>query len=124
MIDPMVKVTTVKDAFMADALVRGAAADGTDGAVLIAGNGHVRADRAVPWHLQRRAPDAVTVAVGLLEVAPGEDGPAAYAARFDAESLPFDFVWFTPRSDDQDPCAAYADQLRRAKQRHLERKVE
>ncbi len=118
MIDPMVTVTTVKDVIMADTLVRGARTEGVDAALLIAGNGHVRADRGVPWYLRRGAPSAITVAIGLLEVAPGEGDPAAYAARFGAEILPFDFVWFTPRVDDRDPCAVYADQLRRVKQRH------
>ncbi len=118
MIDPMVTVTIVKDGFMADALIRGMRAEGADGALLIAGNGHARADRGVPWYLRHRAPDAATVTIGFLEVVPGEDDPAAFAARFGAEILPFDFVWFTPRVDDQDPCAVYADQLRRAKQRH------
>lgn len=118
MIDPMVTVTTVKDGFMADSLIRGARAKVADAALLIAGNGHARADRGVPWYLGHRAPSAIIVTIGLLEVAPGEADPAAYAARFDTEKLPFDFVWFTPRLDDQDPCAVYADQLRRAKQRH------
>ena len=88
------------------------------GKVLIAGNGHSRADRGVPWYLGRGAAGAAIVSVGLLEVVPGEDDPAAYAASFGAEDLPFDFVWFTPRVDDQDPCEVYAEQLRRAKQRH------
>lgn len=118
MIDPMVTVTTVKDVTMADTLVQGARAEGLDSALLIAGNGHTRADRGVPWYLGHRAPSATTVTIGLLEVAPGESDPAAYATQFGAETLPFDFVWFTPRVDDQDPCAVYADQLRRAKQRH------
>lgn len=118
MIDPMVRVTAAKDGFMADTLVRGARAEGADAAVLIAGNGHTRADRGVPWYLRHRAPAAAIVTLGLLEVAPGEGEPGAYAASFGAEALPFDFVWFTPRVDDQDPCATYAEQLRRAKERH------
>jgi hypothetical protein len=40
--------------------------------------------------------------------------PPAYASRFNAEALPYDFVWFTPRVDDLDPCERFAEQLRRA----------
>jgi len=28
-----------------------------------------------------------------------------YAARFGAARLPFDYVWFTARADNVDPCA-------------------
>jgi hypothetical protein len=41
--------------------------------------------------------------VALLEVEAKEAAPADYAARFDG-ALPFDYVWFTPRVDDADPC--------------------
>jgi len=30
--------------------------------------------------------------------------------------LPFDFVWFTPRVDDDDPCEVFAEQLRRIRE--------
>jgi len=120
MIGPMVTVTWVKDALMAETLVRGRGLAGTDGAVLIAGAGHVRADRGVPWHLDRFAPGASVVALGLLEVAVGQAEPASYAEAYGADALPFDFVWFTPRVDDLDPCEAFGTQLEKAKQRHLQ----
>jgi uncharacterized iron-regulated protein len=124
MVDPMVMITAVKDAQMAATLARGAAMPGRDGAVLVGGSGHVRADRGVPWYLQRVAPDRRAVTVGLVEVEPGEMDPAAYAARFHGTALPFDFVWFTPRADEEDPCQAYAEQLQRAKERHLKKQAE
>ena len=43
-----------RDAHMADVLLGVAQRHGS--AILIAGNGHVRADRGVPWHLRQRAP--------------------------------------------------------------------
>jgi hypothetical protein len=64
------------------------------------------------------------VAVGLLEIIQDEVDPAAYVAAFHTDAMPFDFVWFTPRTDESDPCEVYAEQLRRAKQRHLERQTE
>ncbi len=113
MIDPMLTVQTVKDAFMAATLVRGGQAAGLDGAVLIAGNGHVRADLGVPWHLRRMAPGKAVAVIGLLEVEAGEDYPSAYAARVGGGALPYTFIWFSPRVDNTDPCEKYAEQLRR-----------
>ncbi len=118
MIDPMVQVTLVKDAEMAATLVRGAEMPKTDGAVLIGGNGHVRADRGVPWHLARLAPSRGVATVGLIEVQAGETDPTAYAETYRSSDLPFGFVWFTPRLEDTDPCEKYREQLRRAGQRH------
>jgi uncharacterized iron-regulated protein len=86
---------------MAEALVRGGQ---RDGALLIAGAGHVRTDRGVPFHLGRRVPDASLVSLAFLEVDAEAKAPAEYAARFEG-TLPFDYVWFTPRIDDTDPCA-------------------
>ncbi len=113
MFDPMVDVTLVKDAVMARTLIDGAGLAGRDGAVLIAGDGHVRADFGVPWHLGRLAPGRRTVTVGLLEVVADAAGPGEYAEAYGGE-LPYGFVWFTPRVDDEDPCEAFAGQLRRA----------
>ena len=57
---PMVNVQRHRDAVQADAVL---AAGGK--AILMAGNGHVRADRGVPWYLARRAPEA-TIATVML----------------------------------------------------------
>src|SRR3546814_2820761 len=74
----MLKVQRLWDAWMADSMLA-AAADGAEGAVLIAGSGHVREDRAVPWHLGGRGGgDALTLA--LVEVAAGSLAARDYAA--------------------------------------------
>ena len=54
-IDRMADIQWARDARMAASLARGGQ---RDGAVLIAGAGHVRRDRGVPLHLARQAPDA------------------------------------------------------------------
>jgi uncharacterized iron-regulated protein len=118
MIEPMVSVMTAWDAHMADILLRAAVREGRDGAVLIAGKGHARNDHGAPFHLRRFEPDARIMSLGLVEVVQEARDPSAYAARFGVDALPFDFVWFTPVADPQDPCAKYADQLRRARERH------
>jgi uncharacterized iron-regulated protein len=116
MLDPMVTVTLAKDAAMAAAMIRGRALSGRDSALLIAGTGHVRADWGVPWHLRRLAPDARIVSIGLVEVVADETDPGAYAAA-SAGALPFDFIWFAPRVDDDDPCEVFAEQLRHMRNR-------
>ncbi|HEV8586781.1 MAG TPA: ChaN family lipoprotein [Methylomirabilota bacterium] len=99
----MVTAQRARDAQMAEQLAAGA----RDGAVLIAGASHVRTDRGVPRYLAGLAPDARVAAVAFLEVADGRTAPADYAARYGAARLPFDYVWFTPRADNIDPCARF-----------------
>jgi hypothetical protein len=98
----MVTAQRARDAEMAERLVAGQ----RDGAVLIAGAGHVRADQGVPRGLAALAPEARVASVAFLEVADGWTAPADYAARFGAPRLPFDYVWFTARADNADPCAS------------------
>jgi uncharacterized iron-regulated protein len=98
----MARVQRLWDAWMADALREGDAETG-DGAVLIAGSGHVRRDRAVPWHLPA-ADRSEVVTLALVEVAAGRDAAADYAA-FDPRR--FDYVRFTARVDEKDPCASF-----------------
>ena len=122
MIAPMVGVMAARDAEMAEVLRRGAAARGRDGAVLITGKGHARLDHGVPFHLRRFLPQARVMSLGLVEVMEEAREPSAYAARFGVEAIPFDFVWFTPVADLENPCAKFADQLRRARERHEKEK--
>jgi uncharacterized iron-regulated protein len=89
----MYRVQRARDAMMADRL---ATVSGRGGGILIAGNGHVRNDRGVPWYLARIRPGARIVSVGLLEVVDEMDGVPP--------DLPFDYVWFTPRANDDQPC--------------------
>ncbi len=122
MIGPMATVMTARDAQMAAVLRRGAGLAGRDGAILITGKGHARNDRGVPFHLRRGlrrgGGTAAIISVGLVEVAEGATEPADYAEFFGTETLPFDFVWFTPIADPEDPCAKFAEQLKQARERY------
>ena len=95
-VDNLVASQRARDAHMAAAM-RDA---GGDGAVLIAGAGHARRDMGVP----RMLPDADVVSVAFLEVRRDMTSPTV---------LPFDYVWFTPRVDDQDPCERFRRELER-----------
>jgi uncharacterized iron-regulated protein len=99
-IDGMVLAERARDASMARHLLE----TGGDGAVLIAGSGHARIDRGVPWALRELDPKATTFSVGFIEVDPALTEPSAYASRYGVAKLPFDMVVFTPSPDRADPC--------------------
>jgi uncharacterized iron-regulated protein len=112
-LEAMILVQRARDAQMAASLV---AAGQADGAVLIAGAGHVRRDYGVPVALAQQAPGATVISLAFLEVRQGHDEPLAYASRWRGATLPFDYVWFTPRVDDADPCAQFQEQLQKLRQ--------
>jgi uncharacterized iron-regulated protein len=74
--------------------------------VLMAGNGHVRADRAVPWHLARMAPGRSVVSVLFVEAVAEKPLPADYAQRSQTGQPVSDFVVVTPGIVRPDPCEA------------------
>jgi uncharacterized iron-regulated protein len=95
-LDGFVAIQRARDAHMAAAL-RDA---GADGAVLIAGVGHVRRDVGVP----RALPEDETASVAFAEVRTGMTAAPPIAA---------DYVWLTPRVDDDDPCERFRKELER-----------
>ena len=99
-IGPMLQVQQFRDATLAAALVSAA---GAAGAVLIAGNGHIRSDWAVPWYLQRTDEAARVVSVMLVELQEAADLDDLITR--DANGLPVaDYFWLTPRVDREDQC--------------------
>lgn len=109
---PMVAVQRARDAHLARSVADALGGQmRLDGVILITGTGHARRDRGVPWHLARMTPGRSVVTLGLIEVRLGQNDPAAYGERFGAKALPFDFVWFTARHDNADPCRKFKKQL-------------
>lgn len=102
------------DAHLAEAVVR--AAREKRGAFLLAGNGHVRTDRGVPWHVRRLAPQMQVMAVTLLEVEDGAADPETYLPRAPDGKVASDYTLFTPRHERPDPCAKMRDQFQAPKQ--------
>lgn len=109
MLDSMVTVQRVRDALLAERLHDGSIKG--HGALLVAGAGHVRRDWGVPAQLTR-AYQARPLAIALLEVRAKIATPDGYAEDFHAPSLPFDFVWFTPRGNDVDHCAELRERMK------------
>ena len=101
MVGRMVDAQRFKDAWMAARVV-----EAERPAVLVAGFGHTRRDVGAPLYLERQGAGRV-VSVAFLEVTPGHeqaDDPYYGAARYD-------YVVFTPRQDNEDPCARFRRQL-------------
>lgn len=105
----MVRVQRARDAAMAWTLSQ------APRSVLIAGAGHVRADRAVPRHLAEMAPSRTVLTVAFVEVIAGKPDPATYAAIYETDRLPFDAVWFTPRAEREDQCEAFRQHMDKKK---------
>jgi uncharacterized iron-regulated protein len=88
-----------KDAFMARAMLLTQRPT-----ALIAGRGHARKDRAVPYFLARMQA-GVSVSIAFIDV----DDAHTRATDYDIGA--FDFVIFTPRVTDTDPCEEFRKQL-------------
>lgn len=106
---PMSRVQRFRDATMADALL---SAGPYKGGILIAGNGHVRRDRGVPYYLMARGvPSVSVISVAHVEVRTGEDDPATYVPAAPDGTPAVDFVVFTPRADRPDPCEKMRNEM-------------
>lgn len=101
-LEPLFNVQRARDAVFAEHMLTTGA---RDGAVLIAGNGHVRSDIAVPMFLAGHQPGVKVTSVAFVEVEAEVLDPVEYGEFFSAPVLPFDYVWFTPRADAKDHCA-------------------
>jgi uncharacterized iron-regulated protein len=111
-VKPMIMVQRAKDAQMAKIMVEAAP---QDGAVLIAGSGHVREDSAVPSFIRRTLPDASITSIAFFEVDPERASPADYVESIAGLEKPYDFVYFTPKADLVDQCAEMAKHMQRMK---------
>jgi uncharacterized iron-regulated protein len=108
----MVQVQRARDAQMAQSLIAAASADG---AVLVAGAGHVRSDYGIPVYLTAMAPGRQVVSIAFVEVDEPEPEPNKYLLANAAGRAPFDYLWFTPRVDDQDSCEKFKAQFEKFK---------
>ncbi len=106
----MVGVQRARDAQMAQSLI---AAGDPDGAILVAGAGHVRNDYGIPVYLTAKAAGKQVISIVFLEVDNQKPEPHNYALA--NGRLPFDYVWFTPRIDDEDPCEKFKSQFEQLK---------
>ncbi len=102
-------VQRLRDARMADAML----VSDWKGAALIAGNGHVRSDRGVPWYLDKRGiPGRQVAVVRHIEVQDGKTSLADYDLSAGTPPTELaDFVVFTPRQPRLEPCEEMRRQM-------------
>ena len=110
----MVGVQRARDAQMAQSLI---AAGDSDGAILVAGAGHVRKDYGIPVYLAAKAAGKQVVSIAFLEVDDQKLEPHNYTLPDANGRLPFDYVWFTARVDDENPCEKFKAQFEQLKKR-------
>lgn len=108
---PMVDIQLARDARMAYALNSIESAP----AVLIAGSFHVRKDSAVPLHLNLQRADKSVAVVMLSEV---DAIIKDYPTHLKTLTKSADYVWFTPRSTDED----YCERLKKYSKKHSNQK--
>ncbi|WP_321394728.1 ChaN family lipoprotein [Emcibacter sp.] len=104
---PFVLIQRLRDASLGQSLTEQAANVASHAAILIAGNGHVRNDMAVPYYLRKMNIGGSIATVGFIEVTPGSSQPTDYAAQYGLKKLPYDFVWFTEVAKREDPCELF-----------------
>ena len=113
----MANVQRARDGAMANAMLQSGKGDGEDGAVLIAGNGHVRKDRGVPFVLDYTlSGTSMSVSVGLVELSPELASFEDYQLAVNGTQL-YDFVIFTPQYDNSDHCAALRQRFEQTKKK-------
>ncbi len=110
---PMVNVQRYRDALFAERMML---AGQKGGAVLIAGGGHVRADRAVPYYLKAQDGKAVIKTLILAETIADRDKPEDYGPRTPDGTLAADYIWFTPRAERPDPCEGLKKHLNKKRE--------
>jgi uncharacterized iron-regulated protein len=77
---------------------------GAPAIVLVAGSGHIRKDRGAPMYLKALDKTASILTIAWLEADEEATDPKAYGTRWGRETLPFDYVVFTPAAERPDPC--------------------
>lgn len=92
----------LRDATMADVALTAARPDAM--VALFTGNGHVRADRAIPWYIRLRAPQLKVVTIVFAETRDGKADPTAYLPVAPDGKPAADFIAFAAPAERGDPC--------------------
>lgn len=107
MLAPMLLGQQVRDLAMTQAILSTLSTqEETDKLVLIAGAGHTRTDYGVPFYLHKENPKLNLLSLTFMEVSEDEFKPESYVKAWSdtATKLPFDYVWFTEKSEREDQC--------------------
>ena len=114
-LEPMVAIQRARDAVLADNAHKAAKSTPNQGTVLILGANHARKDYAAPIVLERLHPGQNLLSVAFIEVDDTLKSPENYAHDFGADTIPFDYVWFTPRANNRNYCAELKQKFKKFK---------
>lgn len=109
----MANVQRLRDGQLAESLLRARKASPTGHALLIAGSGHTRADRGVPWVLRRLAPGLKVLSIAAVEVSSDVKSASELVVTDPMGKPTADYIWITPVKSRPDPC----EQLRKKMER-------
>lgn len=109
-LEPLAWMQRLKDATMG-AFMR-VAKFRNRGSVLIAGTGHTRKDRGAPWFLDKTSS---RVGLAMYEVVRGQEDATTYP---EFNPALHDYIWFTARVDEKDPCQEFKNQLDKAAEKY------
>jgi uncharacterized iron-regulated protein len=112
MVEAMVRAQGYKDAFMARSIF-----EAHRPVALVTGRGHARTDRAVPHYLKLLGAKNV-LSIAFVEVEDIQRVPEAY------DLAAYDYVVFTPRVSDEDPCARFKEQLKQMQEHGAQESAE
>ncbi len=110
MIKPMSNIQRFRDAWMADVLIQ--AEDKDEPAVLIAGSGHTRTDRGVPWYLRKRGEKDNYLSIQFLAATKGQNTIAEMSDKDPSGKLTADYIWVTPDVARKDPCEQFIKNMK------------
>ncbi len=113
---PMVRIQRLRDAIMAQNLLK---TPPPKGAILIAGGGHVRRDRGVPWYIRQSGETMISVL--MAEAEEGADTPPDLVSKVPTGYKIADYIWVTPRQERPDPCEQFKKFMKRKKHKTLPR---
>ena len=81
--------------------------------MLVAGIGHVGRRWGVPWYLEAGGHADDVAILAFAEVPADSSDESPLPEPFGQPDGAYDYVWFTPRVDEEDPCEKYRDTLER-----------
>ena len=99
--DRLSKITQLqilRDKAMANAMKVGT--DNNTPALLIAGSAHTRNDRGIPRYLDAEK----TISLALIEAGEGNDLDDLVPISIEANTLTYDYIWFTPKIEKKTLC--------------------
>ncbi len=110
-IPPMTQVQRFRDAWMADVMIQASYGkeDKRRQSILIAGNGHTRTDRGVPWYLNLREGKDKAATVQFAEITSEAKTINDLAQKNPAGEIATDFIWVTPTIKRGDKCENMPD---------------